>query len=275
MGTMLRLALTALLAMLGAASLAVAAPVTDDDLHGLWRRGDLAGMERIAAAGDARAQAWMGLMLHNRGRYEEAIGWYARAVAQGDGRSAARIANFHERGIGRPRDMSEAVGWYRKGAALGHAESQARYASALRRGDVLPRDEAAAYRWYRAAARQQHAHAYLPLAEMSAQGSGAPRDWQRAYALAKVAEHAVDDSDFENQERARALQAEAAARLQPHELRAAARRFAALRPDLAERLARREARWAAIVSTIAILAVAGIGFGLWRDSGRAARQPPA
>jgi TPR repeat protein len=223
-------------------------------------------MQRLAEGGDVRAQHWMGLMLQNRGRYDEAIHWYARAADRGDGRSANSIAFFYEHGVGRPKNLKEAMAWHQRGAALGDFGSQIRYASALRTGTVFKRDERQAFRWYSKAAAPsndyaQRGYAYLPLAEMYEQGIGAPRDLRRAYAFAKAAELAVDDSDTQNHVKARSLQARVAARLQSADLEAAERLFETLRPDLAQWAARDSARWAGISWFILIMAAAVI---FWR-----------
>jgi TPR repeat protein len=200
-------------------------------------------MQRIAEQGDVRAQHWMGLMLHNRGYYDEAIRWYARALDNGDAKSASRIAFFYELGIGRPKDPLEALRWHRKGAALGDFTSRIRYAAALRSGTVLPRNEREAFGWYAKAASQRYygheGYAYLPVAEMLEEGIAVPRDLRRAYAFAKAAELTVDDSDTQSQGKARNLKLKLAARLEPDEMRDAEHLFQALRPDLAQRPANR------------------------------------
>ena len=48
---------------------------TADELRATYFRGDLSRMEEAARAGDARAEAWMGLMPQNRGRRLEAKEW--------------------------------------------------------------------------------------------------------------------------------------------------------------------------------------------------------
>lgn len=152
------------------AAQSLAASVSDQDLGEIWRQGDVVQMQKLAASGDVRAQHWLGLMLHNRGRHDESIQWYSRAVENGDGKSANRIAFFYEHGIGRPRDTRQALTWHRRGAELGNFESQLRYATALRDGGILDRDDTAAFKWFAKAAAQrgyeQRGYAYLPLAEM-------------------------------------------------------------------------------------------------------------
>jgi TPR repeat protein len=128
-------------------------------------------------------------MLQNRGRYDEAIHWYARAADRGDGRSANSIA-FSTNTASVDRESQEAMAWHQRGAALGDFGSQIRYASALRTGTVFKRDERQAFRWLFQGGRTEQrlcsaGYAYLPLAEMYEQGIGAPRDLRRAYAFAR------------------------------------------------------------------------------------------
>lgn len=199
------------------AAQSLAASVSDQDLGEIWRQGDVVQMQKLAASGDVRAQHWLGLMLHNRGRHDESIQWYSRAVENGDGKSANRIAFFYEHGIGRPRDTRQALTWHRRGAELGNFESQLRYATALRDGGILDRDDTAAFKWFAKAAAQrgyeQRGYAYLPLAEMYEIGSGGRRDLIRAYASAKAAERTVDDSDSSSQAKARSLRDRVAAQI--------------------------------------------------------------
>lgn len=224
--------------MLSMWSCAATASVGDDELRELWRQGDLPRMEQIAQSGDVRAQRWMGLMLHNRGRHDEAIHWYGQAVDQGDGYSADSIAFFYEVGVGRPKDIEVATKWFRKGAVLGHAVSQRRYAAALRSGTGVERNEREAFRWYsKAAAHPDYGdagYAYLPLAEMLLEGRVVPRDLKRSYALARAAEYTVDDSDTESQKRARSVADEAAARMPPPDLAVAEAMFKRRWPELAQ-----------------------------------------
>lgn len=255
------------LAMLtaGPCAQAVAAPtprVTDRVLGDLYQKGDLDEMQRRAESGDVRAQHWMGLMLHNRARYDEAIHWYKRAVDQGDGRSANRIADFYQHGIGRPKDIKEAMNWHRKGAALGDFSSQLRYAAALRSGTVFARDEQEAFKWYAKAAQEPRFHpgyAYLPLAEMFEEGTAVPRDFKRAFALAKAAELTVDDSDSSSQDKARSIQTSTSVRMTPTEQRAADGLFQIIWPDLADRLERQSARATQLNWLVFILLTAVVG----------------
>lgn len=262
----LRLGQVCVLVAAGAAATTAAKPVSDTDLANLWQQGNLNQLERLAETGDLRAQRWAALMLHNRGEYDEAIQWYRRAVDQGDGYAASQIAFFYEHGVGRAKDMREALSWHRTGAALHHANSQIRYATALREGAVIARNEQEAFRWFARAARQarnsaQLGYAYLPLAEMYKDGVGTPRDLRRAYALARAAEHTVDDSDTVSQRRAESIQTTIAARLPRSELDAAEQLFTASWPDLAARQGSGPASW---VAAFVLLAIGAAGMLVWR-----------
>lgn len=251
----------------------IAASVSDRDLAKIWQRGDVPQMQQLAEAGDVRAQHWMGIMLQNRGRFDEAIEWYARAVDQGDAKSANSIAFFYAHGIGRPKDPKEALAWHRKGAQLGDFWSQVSYAAALRSGDVLAQDHREAFKWYARAAAQrgygQRGYAFLPLAEMYETGTGVPRDLSRAYAFAKAAELTVDDSDTANQSKARSLRERAAARLQPANLAAGEQLFEALVADAPGRGTRRSGL---STDTLLLFSILGAGILIWGWLRRAARQ---
>jgi tetratricopeptide (TPR) repeat protein len=261
-----RILLTSLLGFfLGAPS--IAASVTDQELANIRQQRDLPQTEKLAESGDVRAQHRMGEMLHKYGRYDEAIQWYARAVENGDAKSANRVAFFYELGIGRPKDPREALAWHRKGAELGDFSSQLRYADALRRGDVLTRDETAAFQWYARAAAQreyeQRGYAFLPMAEMYEKGAGVGHDLSRAFAYAKAAELTVDDSDGTNHLKARSLRDRVAAQMSPAELAAGDRLYQSLIPDVLEARDRQLSKWtdgAVLISTFG----AFIMFLMWR-----------
>lgn len=259
-----RLFLTCLIsAFVGAQCLA--APVSDSDLGRIYQRGDVLEMQLLAEKGDVRAQHWMGLMLHNRGRYDKAISWYSRALENGDAKSANRIAFFFEHGIGRPKDLNKALAWHRKGAQLGNFGSQIAYAAALRSGEVLARDDRESFQWYAKAAAQrgiyaQNGYAYLPIAEMYEEGVGIPRNLGRAFAYAQAAELTVDSSDTASQENARSLRDKVAGRLSPAELAAAERLYRSLasgaldRQEQASRIWARRA-WTAGAWMVSLLAI--------------------
>lgn len=256
----------------------IAASVSDRELAGIWQKGQIAQMQQLAEGGDVRAQHWLGLMLHNRGRYDEAIQWYARAVDQGDAKSANRIAFFFEHGIGRSKDAKQALAWHREAAALGDFGSQVTYADALRSGKVLDRNEQEAFRWYAEAAGQrryaQRGYAYLPLAELYASGAGVARDLSRAYAFARAAELTLDDSDTANRQRARSLRKKAASLLSHAELARGERQFETLAADVLEARDQQRMVWTKNALLFSLLAaLLGMGIVLLKRTVRVAPQP--
>jgi TPR repeat protein len=216
-------------------------------------------MSRIADKGDVRAQRWMGLMLHNGGRYREAMSWYVRAVNQGDGYAAGQIADFHSHGIGVPEDRVEATKWLLRGALLGDSGSQRDYASALRSGEHVRADAGRAFAWYLSAAKQRDRYAYFPLAEMAAAGEGTERNLIRAYAFAKAAEESGDSSETA---RATNLKVDLRKKLTRPDIAQAEAQFAALRPDLVERRARRDQKQFEILASVVGLLLGGLAIRL-------------
>lgn len=178
------------------AILIVIAPVPYDahahtELSAIKARGDLKRMEEIASTGDVRAEAWMGLMLQNRGRREESKVWWRKAAAQNDPWAISMLGRM----LLRDSQDEEAAHWYRRGAVAGSASAQQAYASLLLAGRGVARNENEAVRWLEAAADQHSAYAYIPLAELYEAGRGTDRDPIEAYALATIAEVALDDSE--------------------------------------------------------------------------------
>jgi tetratricopeptide (TPR) repeat protein len=272
-----RLIFTCLISFLLGAQ-CIAAPVSDNDLGRIYQRGDTLEMQLLAEKGDVRAQHWMGLMLHNRGRYDEAIGWYSRAVENGDAKSANRIAFFFEQGIGRSKDLNKALAWHRKGARLGDFGSQIAYAAALRSGEVLPRDDRKSFHWYAKAAAHpndhtQRGYAYLPIAEMYERGVGVPRDLGRAYAYAQAAELTVDSSDTRSRENARSIRNNVAARLSPAELAAGERLYRNLASDALDRRDQISRIWARRAWTAGAWLVVLLAIGIMLSIVRNTRSP--
>ena len=248
------------LVMLGWSSLALGAPPSDLELRTLWKAGDLSEMTRVAESGDVRAQRWMALMLHNRGRYQEAIDWYSRAVDKGDGYAAGQIASFYEHGIGVPENKTEATKWLLKGALLGDRGSQRQYAFALRTGEHIRRDVEQAFAWYLSAARQRDPYAYLPLAEMTAVGEGTERDLIKAYAFSRAAEEAGDSSETAP---ATDFKRNLGDKLTPSEIARAESYFAALRPDLVRRQAKGDQKVMEILALAVGLLLGGLAIGIY------------
>jgi TPR repeat protein len=136
--------------------LAVVAPAAADEVGG-----DLAWLEKQAAAGDAEA-------------------WY-------------RIGVIKEQGIGLPADAAGAVAAYRSAAGLGHAEAQVRLAQLLAEAGQFEE----ARLWYETAAAQGHAAAAYNAGLFAETGTGgvvdpaAAADFYKQAAKAGIGQAAV------------------------------------------------------------------------------------
>jgi TPR repeat protein len=100
---------------------------TADELRATYFRGDLSRMEEAARAADVRAEAWMGLMLQNRGRRLEAKEWWRRAAEKGDLWAIISLARMHLA----DKVDEEAARWFRRGADAGDLGAQHSYALLL------------------------------------------------------------------------------------------------------------------------------------------------
>jgi tetratricopeptide (TPR) repeat protein len=217
-------------AVLVCAFTTVAVEQTDEELRQLYVRSDFARMEQIAQAGDARAEAWMGLIRQNAGRREEAKVWYRRAAEKNNPWGISQLAEMHDR----DGESAQALYWYRRGAESGNPNDQVALAWRLRKGSRgFPLDPHEAYRWY-AAAAQRYDAAYLALAELKAAGFGTERNGIEAYAFAEIAETVRGDSGETTATRAKELKEQLAVELWPHEVMQAERRARELRPELDE-----------------------------------------
>jgi TPR repeat protein len=176
-----------------------------------------------------RAEAWMGLLLQNRGRRPEAKEWWRRAAEKGNRRAINNLANIHH--ADREDEEEEAARWFGRGAEAGDLNSMHEYALLLLQGCGLAKDEQAAARWYYKLAAQGDGFSHLALAELYASGTGVAYDLVEAYALAAIAEAILDDSDLYGMRLAR-LKARVEMELSPTEMKAARLRAQAMRPEL-------------------------------------------
>ena len=235
---------------------------TADELRAIYFRGDLSRMEEIARTGDMRAEAWMGLMLQNRGRRLEAKEWFRRAAEKGNRWAINSLARMHLA----DREDEDAARWFRRGAEAGDLVAQENYALLLLQGRGVIKDEQAAARLYSAAAAKGDKYSYIPLAELYASGTGVARDPVEAYALAAIAEVVLDDSDLSGMRLAE-LKAGLGKELSAAQTKAASLRAQAMRPDLEQlRTAKERAKRLAPIAllTFVIFLIVTIGFLVWR-----------
>lgn len=178
----------AVIALLALPQMAVAQ--TDEELRQLYFRKDVARMEQLARDGDPRAQAWMGPIMQQAHRREEAKSWYEQAAVKGNRFALSSLVHIY----GFERNDERVLYWERRGADMGIADAQ--FSVALRHADGrgVPKNDREALRWLAAAADQAHPEACFTLAKRYASGIGVGEDSVQAYALASVAERGLDTS---------------------------------------------------------------------------------
>src|SRR5262245_37135735 len=76
--------------------------------------------QKMADAGDARAQASLGVM-YDKGRgvvqdFGQALKWFRRAADAGEARGVCSVGSMYDRGRGVPQDYAEAMKWYVRAA---------------------------------------------------------------------------------------------------------------------------------------------------------------
>jgi TPR repeat protein len=205
---------------------------TDAELQQFFFDKKYARIEELAKAGDARAEAWMGVIKRKAGAREEAKEWYRRAAEKGNRMAISRLALIYQYDH---KDLQEAALWYRRGAEAGYAEMQTELARRYLDGHGVPRDEQEAFRWYFAAASRNYPEAYLPVAQLYAGGTGTTRDPLEAYAYGELALKATSTSDTETLEKAEALKKQLSTELSPQQVEEARSRAYTRRPDLLRR----------------------------------------
>jgi hypothetical protein len=214
-------------ALLIASQLTGALAQSDEELRQLYFKRDFDRIEQFARAGNARAEAVMGLIMNNQQRREEAKEWYRRAAEKDDLFAIGRLAAMHHSN----REYADAARWYKKSAEMGDMDGQYVYARMLLQGRGIPKDEGGAFRWFSAAAASGHAYSNVELARLYLRGAGAARDPVQAYAHLKVALDALRPSNVPAIDEARTLRSEIEPLLSPQQIEEAERRARALPPS--------------------------------------------
>jgi len=110
----------------------------------------------LAEAGDARAQALLGVMNY-RGRgvsqnYDEALKWFRRAADQGDVGGMFYLGFLYSEGEGVPKNDVESAKWFRLAAERGDPQSQYNLALSYAKGETGEPDNVSGYMWFSLAA---------------------------------------------------------------------------------------------------------------------------
>ncbi len=160
---------------------------------------DITNLEVKAAAGDAEAQAKLGLLCaYGRGLKKDLARAYVlfrSAAEQGNQEGQTNLGTMYFEGWGIAKNQSEAVRWWRKSAEQGSADAQFNLGEAYALGSGVRQDDAEAVKWYRKAAAQGEPDAQLHLGSMYATGRGVRKDMDEAKRwLLKASENGSSDA---------------------------------------------------------------------------------
>ena len=194
---------------------------TKEELREMYMRREFARMQEIAEAGKVQAQAWMGLIMQQQARRDEAKRWYLQAAEQGDTFAMSSLACM----LSQDGDFVGAANWLRTAAEGGDADAQVSYGGRLADGKGVEKNEREAARWYREALSRGDVWISGELAQIYDEGRGVSRDPAEAYAFAIIAAN-VRWSDSNDPHRLAALELKArlAKELSPDQQEQAAQR---------------------------------------------------
>jgi hypothetical protein len=132
-----------------------------------YRAGDLVTAERTFrtyAPGNPDAEAWLGVVLLDRGQSTEAMRVLQHAADAGSSEANHRLALvFAEGQAGIPRNDPRAVELFQKAAEAGHRRAQINLGILYLRGQGVPRDLVQARAWLERAASNGDANALYAL----------------------------------------------------------------------------------------------------------------
>lgn len=135
---------------------------------------------RLAEGGFMAAQRMVALALvhgwFSEPGHAEAIGWFEKAAAQGDGPSMWQLGSAYVNGQGVERDEVQALHWFQKGADAGNPGAITSLAVMYASGAGVAQDFARAKALYEKAAHLGDTHALRNLAVMHVLGQGTSPD---------------------------------------------------------------------------------------------------
>jgi TPR repeat protein len=160
-----------------------------------------AGLEPLAASGDAEAECALGeLYQFGRGvtaNREQAKAWYERAAGHGSHRAEFRLGLLaFDRSSDESyfRTLDGAVAWISKAAAAGFTPAQYSLCTLSEPNAAAAGDPSSRREWCEKAAAKGYAKAEYELAKMYDQGVGGPKDSAKALALYRRAAEGGQDA---------------------------------------------------------------------------------
>lgn len=127
-----------------------------------------------------------GNILLNRGKIEEAIGIFERAVPLGESRAAYNLGFIYEFEHDFV-DGEKSLYWYKKAVELGDVSANHDVASLYYRGEIVEKDVDKAFQYYKAGADKGDADCITSLAICYHKGEGAEQCYKSAFELFKKA----------------------------------------------------------------------------------------
>lgn len=150
-------------------------------------------LEKLAEAGDAKAQCMCGCAYHDgiRGavqNLEKSYYWLRKSADQGDSIAQLLTGKALMNGIGVAVNGSEAFHYFKASADQGNVEAMEQIAGMYFRGEEIPKNEEEAAAWYRKAADAGSGFACSLLADFFEYGIGVPKNRARADQYRRKAE---------------------------------------------------------------------------------------
>lgn len=119
--------------------------------------------------------------------FGKAASWYQRLARAGDARAQTSLGLMYARGYGVQKNLAEAHRWWNYAAIQNDPGAQYNLGLSYARGEGVAADPGRAARWFREAARRGHVQAQHNLGMLHFEGKGVPKDASQAYYWVRVA----------------------------------------------------------------------------------------
>ena len=164
-------------------------PPTFEAAMAQYNRGEFEGaraaFEKLAQAGDAKAQYNLGVMTREgKGGPKsdaDAFGWFRKSADQGKAAAAFMVGAMYDHGVGITKSSGEAVRWYRVAADGGDAAAQFALGQLYMTGEGVSKDATIAVSWWLKAAEQGDADAQYDLGIAYSRGTGVAKDFVHSF----------------------------------------------------------------------------------------------
>ena len=148
-------------------------------------------VEKDAEMGNAKAQAYLGILYLVDEDFVTAAKWFEKAAEQGEVEAKTKLGQLYLAGQGVPKNEAKAADLFGKAAEQGEARAQFYLGSISEEKG----DNAKAAEWYEKAAEQGDRDAQFELGMLYINGTGIPKDHDNAIKwIKKAAEQGQDDA---------------------------------------------------------------------------------